>query len=138
MERKPYYVTVQGGTSNGEVRGVKGSSSYDFEIIATEDEAIALDELFKEADNADTLGYFHSHFFSNILDTADQDHQKYDRLLNRIYETIYELGSDQTKADIEEMNILSLLSEEKPDSAFSTGPTMLQGNNDGKLNNNNE
>lgn len=134
MERKSYYVTVQAGTNNGEVRDVKGSSNYDFEIIATEDEAIALDELFKEAYNTDTLGYFHGHFFANILDTADKDHQKYDRILNRIYETIYKLGTDQTKADIEEMNILPSLAEERADSEFSTGPTMLQ-RSDGNINN---
>ncbi|WP_257352048.1 hypothetical protein [Pseudalkalibacillus decolorationis] len=137
MERKSYYVTIQGGTSNGEVRGVKGNSSYDFEIMATEDEASALKELFNEADHSDKLGYMHAHFFSNVRDTADKDHQQYDRLLCTVYETIYELGTAQTRSDIDEMEIIPRLKEERPDSEYSTGPTMLQGKTGGQLNNDN-
>ncbi|MGM7700794.1 hypothetical protein ACSVDE_03655 [Pseudalkalibacillus sp. Hm43] len=114
MERHPYYVTLQAGISNAEVRSEKGESSYDFEVLANEDEAGLLIELLAEANNQDRIGYEHSHFFANVLDTADRDNMIYDRLLNQIYLTIYDLGTTQTKKDIEEMDILNRLKEIKP------------------------
>ncbi|MCF6409302.1 hypothetical protein [Pseudalkalibacillus salsuginis] len=125
MERKPYYITVQVGMQNAEIRNSKGESSYDFEVHATEDEAALLKDLMEEAYHSDTIGYFHSHFFANVIDTADRDHMIYDRLLNEIYLTIYDLGTDQTKKDIEEMGILERLKEVKP-SHNPTDPNLLQ------------
>lgn len=114
MERHPYYVTLQAGISNAEVRSEKGESSYDFEVLANEDEAGLLIELLAEANNRDRIGYEHGHFFANVIDSADRDHMIYDRLLNQIYLTIYDLGTSQTKKDIEEMDILNRLKEIKP------------------------
>lgn len=114
MERDHYYVTLQAGISNAEVRSVKGESSYDFEIVANQDEAGLLKDLLLEASNQDRIGYEHSHFFANVLDTADRDNMVYDRLLNQIYLTIYDLGTSTTKKDIEEMGILEQLREIKP------------------------
>jgi hypothetical protein len=114
MERDHYYVTLQAGISNAEVRSVKGESSYDFEIVANHDEAGLLKDLLLEASNQDRIGYEHSHFFANVLDTADRDNMVYDRLLNQIYLTIYDLGTSTTKKDIEKMEILEQLREIKP------------------------
>ncbi|WP_261132394.1 hypothetical protein [Bacillus sp. Marseille-Q3570] len=125
MERKPYYVTVQAGIQNAEIRSSKGESSYDFEINATEDEAAFLKDLFDEDDRADRTGYIHSHWFSNVIDSGDRDNMIYDRLLNEIYLTIYDLGTEQTKKDIEEMGILEKLREVKP-SHNPTDPELLQ------------
>ncbi|MCF6136744.1 hypothetical protein [Pseudalkalibacillus berkeleyi] len=114
MEQHHYYVTLQAGISNAEVRSNKGESSYDFEIMANENEAALLRDLLEEANNADRIGYVHSHFFSNVIDAADRDNMIYDRLLNEIYLTIYDLGTSRTKKDIEEMGILEKLKEVKP------------------------
>ncbi|WP_349410154.1 hypothetical protein [Pseudalkalibacillus sp. SCS-8] len=114
MEDSHYYVTMQAGVSNAEVRNEKGQSSYDFEIVANQEEAALLKDLLEEAKNADRIGYEHAHFFSNVLDTADRDNMIYDRLLNQIYLTIYDLGTSRTKEDIEQMGILEKLREIKP------------------------
>jgi hypothetical protein len=122
MNKKPYYVSVP-GPGTGEVRSEKGESSYDFEINATEDEAYELKEFFEKAYSDDMKTYLHMHIVPVIPNSIDKDHKEYDDSFNTIYQKIYELGTENTKEQIEQMGILNAL---KGAPGNQSGPSMLQ------------
>lgn len=57
LERNRYYITLQSGTTVAEIRDVKGDSTYDFEIEATEVEAGMLRDLFNHCVHGDARAY---------------------------------------------------------------------------------
>lgn len=101
MEKKKYYVTV----GSGEVLENKEDSNYEFEILASEEDIDRLQDLFEEADNASQDSFFRSHVPFREYH-FDEPNDNYDYYLVQVYKMLHELGNDQTKKHIEQMNIL--------------------------------
>jgi hypothetical protein len=104
MDKKTYYITLHTGFTTGEIREEKNDASYDYAIEASPEEAYQLHRYFEEASGSDFWGYLHSHIsLTNVL--MDRDNDQYDRNLVEIYRMIYNLGTPQTKQQIEDMGI---------------------------------
>jgi hypothetical protein len=107
VEKKRYYITLQGGTTTAEIRDVRGESTYDFEIEADPVEIGLLRDMLIHAVHADFLGWMHSHIpFTNL---HDLDNEAYDDNLVNIYRKIYQLGTPDTRAKIEQMGLVERL-----------------------------
>jgi hypothetical protein len=100
-ERKPYYVAV----GAGQILEDPTVAPYELEISANEEELNRLQELFEELGSWDEAQTFH--FSKNPFGSASVERINlgYDHLLGRVYKLLYELGSEQTKAHIETMNL---------------------------------
>jgi hypothetical protein len=107
LERNRYYITLQSGTTVAEIRDVKGDSTYDFEIEATEVEAGMLRDLFNHCVHGDFMMWMHGHTLWS--DMPDRDNDEYDDNLREIYRTIYRLGTPKTRNDLEQMGLVERL-----------------------------
>ncbi|OEH92109.1 hydrolase [Bacillus solimangrovi] len=103
MEKKKYYVAV----GPREISQVKDYALNQFEIEATDNEIAMLREVFDDAYSADWLSYWRAHI-PYVQYHHDKENDMYDRDLMKAYQMIYELGSNETKEQIQEMGILSL------------------------------
>jgi hypothetical protein len=101
MEKKTYYVSVQAGT----VLENEGDAAFEFEISATPEEVDKLAEMFESAMEADHDAFWRAHTLA-IPYHHDDENDTYDDSLKMIYQTIYELGTPETKRHIESMNVL--------------------------------
>ncbi|WP_248928683.1 hypothetical protein [Paenibacillus hamazuiensis] len=101
MEKKTYYVSVQAGT----VLDDKQAASFEFEILATPEEVDKLAEMFDDTTNVDNHSFWRAHN-PTIPYHDDAENDGYDDGLRQIYETIYELGTPETKRHIEDMHLL--------------------------------
>jgi hypothetical protein len=103
-----YYISLHSSIGTIEIRDHKGETTYDFVIKANEDEITQMEKLVSQARSGDLASYIDSHIvpFSNHV---DQDNQLYDRALNQLYHMIYQLGTEETKRQMEEMKILDAL-----------------------------
>ncbi|CAM3350008.1 hypothetical protein EDM52_10410 [Brevibacillus invocatus] len=106
LEKQHYYVTLQSGTTVAEIRNVKGSSTYDYEIEATEVEVGVLRDLFNNCIHGDFMMWMHGHTLWS--DMPDRDNDEYDDNLRAIYQIIYQNGTPKTRNDLEEMGIVKL------------------------------
>jgi len=107
VEKKRYYITLQGGTTTAEIRDVKGDSAYDFEIEADPVEIGLMRDMMMHAVHADFLGWMHSHIpHTNLIEL---DNEAYDDNLVNFYKKIYELGTPETRANIEKMGLVEKL-----------------------------
>lgn len=102
MDRAIYYVSVQAGTMLRE----QGAAAYEFVIEATPEEADRLGALFEEKEDADDGTYIRAHLPA-YPQHIDGDSDEYDGALLRIYRTLYELGTPETRAQIREMRVLN-------------------------------
>ena len=102
MEKKKYYVSVQSNSILVE----QGATPYEMEIYATEREVEQLQELLNGKWDADE-----STFIRGIIPAMpyhlDDENDNYDFYLLEIYKKLYELGTDETKDQIDKMNILN-------------------------------
>lgn len=96
MDKQKYYVSV----GSGEILNDPTSSSYQFEIEATEADVIRLGRLFDQASSASGEGFLH------IRAIEKEKNQPHDEAMSSIYQTLYDLGDDSTKQHIESMSIL--------------------------------
>lgn len=108
MDKKTYYITLRTGLVTGEIREEINDASYDYAIEATPEEAYQLHRLFEEANGNDFWSYLHSHI-SLSNDFMNQDNDRYDRNLAEIYRMIYNLGTPQTRNQIEQLGIPKIL-----------------------------
>jgi hypothetical protein len=100
VEKKKYYISV----GPGEVMENQGDASYEFEIDATEEDIDRLQELFEEKQNADQSSHVHALLpFIHTYDGPNEDHDYY---LRKVYRMIHKLGTEETKAQIEQMKVL--------------------------------
>lgn len=100
MDKKTYYVSV----GSGDIIRQEDAANFEFEIHATEEELNKLEELFEEKEEADNgsarraiTPYYEYHH--------DGENDAYDASLREIYKLIHKLGSAETKAHIESMNL---------------------------------
>ena len=100
-EKKSYYVSVQANS----VLLDQGAAAYEFEIVADEQEAAELMDLFEAKMEADDSTYIRAHLPGYPVH-IDDDNDAYDHFLLGAYRKIYELGTPETRAQIERMNVL--------------------------------
>ncbi|SDX24236.1 hypothetical protein SAMN05444487_112114 [Marininema mesophilum] len=105
MSKRSYYVAIHSGESAGALLQEKGSSRYDFEIEATEEEAQELSSLLSNQANKDLASFWSAHT-PYLHDQPSHENGGYDETLTSIYEHIHRLGTPETKQQIESMNIL--------------------------------
>jgi hypothetical protein len=108
MEKKRYYISLHNTVGNVEIRDEKGTATYDFEIEGTDADIEQLEKWLNRADQADLLTWAHPHIFP-FSEAIDRDHEKYDQALGQVYQVIYNLGTSETRAQIESMGILDAL-----------------------------
>jgi hypothetical protein len=107
MDKKKYYLSIHAGPNTVEIRDVKGESTYDFEIEASDDEVDKLEELFEHAYSDDFKTYSWMHVIADKkIEKLTED---FDQTLNNIYQIIYDLGTEKTRSDITEMGVLNSL-----------------------------
>jgi hypothetical protein len=100
MDKKTYYIAV----GPGEIMENQGDSSYEFEIVATQEDIDRLEDLFEEKDNADQSSHVHAWLpFIHTYDGPNKDHDYY---LHEVYRMLHKLGTEETKAQIEQMKVL--------------------------------
>jgi len=100
MEKKTYYVSVQAGT----VLPNEGDAAFEFEIQATEEEVEQLIELFNSKRETEEDTFIRAPVPA-IPYHQDEENDNYDAVLKQIYDKIYELGTEETKAAIAAMNL---------------------------------
>lgn len=99
---KHYFVTVE----NGEIREVPvPDSGTSYEIIASSEEVKGLQMLFKdrETHTKKAVNYLNKPFDEWGV---DRERNQFDDALMGIYREIYNLGTEETRKNIEEMGIL--------------------------------
>ncbi|MFB9279154.1 hypothetical protein [Cohnella cellulosilytica] len=99
-ERRTYYISV----GPGQILEDSEAAAFEFAIHATEAEIDKLEELFQEAQDADTDEIFN--YSGSPLVSDSPENETYDALFKDIYRMLHELGTDETKRHIESMNIL--------------------------------
>lgn len=100
MEKRPYYISVQAKT----IMLNQGDATYEFEIMATDEEIDQLYELFEVLDEYEQGTYIRSH-----VPALPYHHDSYndacDDTLKEIYLLIGKLGSKQTSEHIASMDL---------------------------------
>ncbi|CAH0118372.1 MULTISPECIES: hypothetical protein [unclassified Paenibacillus] len=104
MEKQTYYVSVQSSSILTE----QGATPYEFEIQATQEEVDKLQSLFDFKSEADQKTFYRAHIPAYPYH-VDPDNDMYDSYLNRIYELIYKLGTDETKQAIRQSRLMQRL-----------------------------
>jgi hypothetical protein len=102
-KKKTYYVAV----SPGEILQPQHSETgnFEFEIRATEEELDQLQEWFEELQEADDDTAARAHIpFREYHNDKENDAADY--YLAQVYRKLHELGTPETKAHIQSMNIL--------------------------------
>lgn len=99
--RKKYYVYIP----NGQITQDRESSPWNFEIEATDNEIIQLRELFDHNYSVGEDNFYRAHV-PYLQYHYDRENDEQDITLQKIYEMIYMLGSDEGKRHIESMGIL--------------------------------
>lgn len=100
MDKKTYYISV----GSGDIVRQEDATNFEFEIHATEDELNKLEELFEEKEEAENgsarraLTPFYEYH-------NDGENDAYDASLSDIYALIHKLGTPETRAHIESMNL---------------------------------
>src|SRR5699024_8154300 len=100
MDKKKYYINI--GT--GEISQLKYGDNDDFVIYADDDEILLLRRTLDRMDDASFRSFFRSHV-PIIQYHHDQPNDDYDASIIVVFRMIYNLGDEQTKAHIEEMEI---------------------------------
>jgi|UPI0004080077 hypothetical protein len=97
MEKKTYYVTVDIGPRAGEIRETLdvNDPNYDFEIEATPEEINRLEQMFNQVEETDFSTFVVAHI--PFLDNERKENVTEDKQIEKIYRTIYELGTPETK-----------------------------------------
>lgn len=106
MEKRTYYISVE----TGQILEDKEAASYEFEVEATEEEINQLREIFdqKYKKNVETFVDIH---FPHLFDEVGGDVQNYNKQLLHVYQNIYQLGTNATRKQIKESDILNKLSK---------------------------
>lgn len=100
MDKKTFYVTV----NTGSIIEDKSDGNFEFEIQATEEEIDSLQQLFEDTSAAEEATASRGWF---VPLRTEEYNAAYDESLQQVYRRIHELGSPETKAHIEKMNVLN-------------------------------
>lgn len=99
-ERKTYYVSVGARQALED----KEAASFEFAIVANEEELNKLQQLFERTGEPEEGADF---VFSRWPTVSDgPNNSEYESDLQEIYRMLHRLGTDETKRHIEAMNIL--------------------------------
>ncbi|MDM5360917.1 hydrolase [Peribacillus sp. RS7] len=99
--RKKYYIWLP----NGQITQDRESSPWNFEIEATDNEVIKLRELFDYNYSVGEENFYRAHV-PYLQYHFDRENDKQDITLQKIYEMIYALGTEEGRRHIESMGIL--------------------------------
>ncbi|WP_159885063.1 hypothetical protein [Paenibacillus puerhi] len=102
MEKNRYYVSVQSKT----IMLQQGDAAYEFEIDATPEEILQLQDLFEEEEDFENETFFRTPL-PGIPYHHDRANDGYDFVLTEIYQKLHDLGTKETKAHIKSMHILN-------------------------------
>ncbi|MBP1157200.1 MULTISPECIES: hypothetical protein [unclassified Paenibacillus] len=102
MNKSKYYVSVQAAT----ILENQGDAAYEFEIEATPEEILKLEELFEERLDIEDDNYIRAHI-PGVPYHHDAPNDQYELSLHDIYSLVYDLGTAETKKHIESMQILT-------------------------------
>lgn len=102
--KKTYYVKVATGEVN---RLPIEDNSVEYEIYATYEEALELENLFHEQNKAGSKAAEYHYAKPWDDKEVDQELTDYDQEMVLIYEKIYQLGTPETRRQIEEIGILN-------------------------------
>ncbi|REE91507.1 hypothetical protein A8990_10414 [Paenibacillus taihuensis] len=100
MEKRKYYVSVQSKC----IMFNQGDAAYELEIYATEDEVEKLRGLFNDWERAEEHTFFRTHY-PGIPYHHDMENDEYDFVLKEIYQTISDIGTEETKNFIASMDL---------------------------------
>ena len=100
MGKDKYYVKV--GT--GEIHKDPTEAEWEYEIEATEEDIAKLQKLFDRINSVSEHSFWRSMTPSPYH--LDEENDMYDEALSSIYQTIYDLGDDNVKEQVESMGIL--------------------------------
>ncbi|MCP1310417.1 hypothetical protein [Paenibacillus tyrfis] len=101
MDKRNYYVSVQSKT----IMQHQGDAAYELEIEATPEEIIKLKELFEDMEYAEEQTFPRT-LVPGIPYHHDEENDVYDIYLKNVYQTLYSLGTDETKKHVQTMNVL--------------------------------
>jgi hypothetical protein len=99
--KKTYYISI----AHGEISQLKTASPWDFQIEATDREIAELREYFDQNYSTDWQAFWRAHV-PYVQYHYDRENDAYDETMMKIYEMIYRLGNDETKAQIRSLGIL--------------------------------
>jgi len=105
--KKTYYITV----GSGEISQLQSVSEWNFKVEATDDEITELREYFDQGYSSDWQSFWRAHV-PYVQYHYDRQNDGYDETMVKIYDMLYKLGDDETKAHITEMGILQKPKEE--------------------------
>ncbi len=100
-DKRSYYVSVQ---SSSMVKHI-GDMSFEFEVKATEQEAMGLQKLLDHKDQAENTTFYRAHV-PFLPYHSDASNDAYDERILAVYRKLHELGTPETRAAIEAMGIL--------------------------------
>ncbi len=106
MNKKEYYVNI--GTR--EISINHDANNDDFIIEASNEEVMALREVFEEIYNSDMRSFFRSHVTA-VPYHLDEANDEYDEGMKTAFRMIYNLGNEESRQQIEEMGVLEDLTE---------------------------
>lgn len=101
MSKKTYYVDL----ASGEISQSRSASSWNYQIVADDEEILQLRRLFDRANGANLLSFVRAHV-PYIQYHYDRENDRYDQSLVKIYEMLYKLGNEEAKEHIESLGIL--------------------------------
>lgn len=103
MEREKYYVSV----ASGEISQIQFGNNDDFTIYATDSEVNDLRGMMDVMHQADVKTFFRAHI-PIMPYHRDEANDQYNSGIQEAYQKIYQLGDEQTKENIKNMNILDV------------------------------
>lgn len=108
--KKKYYVTMDIGPNSGVIRDQmdENDATYDFEIMASEDEVRQLEKLFSDTTATDFRTFVKA-VTPFRTQARQQESKKEDEQIDRIYRMIYELGTVKTR---QKMQMCGLVTKE--------------------------
>ena len=106
QEKRKYYVSLEFGTHAGEIQAQKDENSpvFQYEIEATPQEVEQLEKLFAEAQETELQFFAKAHV--PFLDNEAAENAEEDREINRIYQMIYQLGTEKTREQLREIGVI--------------------------------
>lgn len=107
QEKRTYYVSVDFGTHAGEIHAQKDENSpvFQYEIEATPQEIKQLESLFLKAEQTELQFFAKAHV--PFLNNEAAENAEEDRDIRRIYQMIYQLGTEKTREQIREIGVIS-------------------------------
>lgn len=106
MEKQKYYVNI----GDGEISQTKYHNNAQYTIYATDDEVRTLREKFRNMHEASFDSYLRAHV-PIVPYHNDKPNDDYDSNMAEVFQMIYELGDEQAKQHIKQLNILPLESD---------------------------